>query len=204
MVHLSSALLPSPKQREHTIPYISSVTYSHNHSIVLVHGLGGHRERTWTTKPDSNSCSWPRELLLNDLSSARIITWGYPATTFKLAEVVAVVHPTELANNLCNDLRNLREGNEERPLIFIAHSMGGIVVPKALLHSNESTNDIASLVESACGVIFLGTPHCGSEKADFASIFTSILRIFHPLNDTLIEALKSHNPELQDLQRRFN
>jgi hypothetical protein len=84
--------------------------------------------------------------------------------------------------------------------------MGGLVVQKALLHSNESTSDIGTVVASACGVVFMGTPHCGSEKADFASFFTSIVRFFSPseVNDTLVQAPRSQNPELQDLQRRFN
>jgi hypothetical protein len=95
---------------------------------------------------------------------------------------------------------------EDRPLIFVVHSMGGIVVQKALLHSFESTSDIASVADGTCGIVFVGTPHCGSGKADFASFSTSIVKFFHPagINDTLIQGLRSQNSELQDLQRRFN
>jgi hypothetical protein len=84
--------------------------------------------------------------------------------------------------------------------------MGGVALQKALLHSTESTDKIASVAGGTCSIIFMGTPHRRSEKADFASLFTLIVKFFHPtgVNDTSIQALKSKNPELQELQRRFN
>ncbi len=47
-------------------------------SIVAVHGLNGHREKTWTA---SNGLLWLRDLLPTKIPNARIMTWGYDANT---------------------------------------------------------------------------------------------------------------------------
>lgn len=43
-------------------------------SIIAVHGLGGHREKSWTTE---NGVNWLESLLPVDLPETRIHTWGY-------------------------------------------------------------------------------------------------------------------------------
>jgi hypothetical protein len=51
---------------------------SQNRSIVAIHGLNGHREKTWMT---NGGVSWLRDLLPHDLLNARILSWGYDANT---------------------------------------------------------------------------------------------------------------------------
>jgi hypothetical protein len=46
-------------------------------SIVLVHGLEGDSESTWTYEP--TNLFWPRDLLPKDLPKARILVFSYPA-----------------------------------------------------------------------------------------------------------------------------
>ena len=46
-------------------------------SIVAVHGLGGHREKSWTTPRGTN---WLQSLLPRDIPNSRIMTWGYDAS----------------------------------------------------------------------------------------------------------------------------
>ena len=47
--------------------------------IVFIHGLNGHRKRTWTHE---NGTFWPRDLLPEVFPSARIYTYGYPSEIF--------------------------------------------------------------------------------------------------------------------------
>ena len=47
-------------------------------SIVAIHGLDGHREKTWTA---ANDTLWLRDLLPADLPNARVLSYGYDADT---------------------------------------------------------------------------------------------------------------------------
>lgn len=46
--------------------------------IVAVHGLNGHREKSWTA---SNGVNWLVDLLPADLPNMRVYTLGYDAST---------------------------------------------------------------------------------------------------------------------------
>lgn len=52
-------------------------------SIVAIHGLNGHREKTWS----SNGHIWLRDFLPARIPKARIITWGYDANTHGRSEI---------------------------------------------------------------------------------------------------------------------
>lgn len=78
---------------EGTNPVVESVSYhpmiircvlsNHPlHSIVVIHGLDGHREKTWTAK---NGVHWLRDLLRVDIPEARILAWGYDANTHAIS-----------------------------------------------------------------------------------------------------------------------
>lgn len=46
-------------------------------SIVAIHGLNGHRDKTWAL----NGKVWARDFLPERIHRARIMTWGYDART---------------------------------------------------------------------------------------------------------------------------
>lgn len=66
---LSTFLIPLVK-------FMRSVNIHLITSIILVHGLRGHRRRTWT----KNGVFWPKDLLPSQIHSVRVITYGYDAT----------------------------------------------------------------------------------------------------------------------------
>ncbi|PMD48997.1 hypothetical protein L207DRAFT_595617 [Hyaloscypha variabilis F] len=84
-----------------------------------------------------------------------------------------------------------------RPLIFICHSLGGISVALAYSASRTSKNvtHIHSIYVSTFAVLFLGTPHNGSSKAQLAGIGRQMLDTMVPSRawDTdgqLVDALR--------------
>jgi hypothetical protein len=97
---------------------------------VAVHGLGGHRNETWTGSTNKN---WLRDFLPQQLEDegipARVMSFGYDSRT---AFTKAVTDIDDVANMLLDRVKGERESIEEksRPLIYIAHSLGGIVVKK--------------------------------------------------------------------------
>lgn len=60
-------------------PHVGKATDNRSvSSIVAVHGLNGHREKTWTA---DNNILWLQDLLPKKVSQARIITYGYDSRT---------------------------------------------------------------------------------------------------------------------------
>lgn len=94
--------------------------------IVAVHGLMGDAYNTWT---HSNGHFWLRDSLPEEVPGARIFSFGYPADVFFSLEKGRI---DDHACTLLEDLLDARRGTEQqnRPILFIGHSMGGIVVKK--------------------------------------------------------------------------
>ena len=99
-------------------------------SIVAVHGLGGHWEKTWTHE---NGKLWLRDFLPSQLQdanvNARVMSFGYNSDTFTSKAVTGI---DQEATILLDRLEGSRESGRAkvRPIIFIAHSLGGLVVKK--------------------------------------------------------------------------
>ncbi|KAM5363810.1 hypothetical protein ACJZ2D_011844 [Fusarium nematophilum] len=105
---------------------------------------------------------WPADLLPNDCPNARILTYGYDTKI------------TKYTSGLTNKNSVFAHGKDflyalgrsriiDRPLIFVAHSLGGIVVKEMLAFSSTSDRiELKNIVTWTTGIIFLGTPHRGS------------------------------------------
>jgi len=71
-----------------------------------VHGLNGHREKSWT---DSESnILWLRDLLPLQLPNARVLTFGYDADTLKLSPGVSQLGLNDHAASLVAELLRVR------------------------------------------------------------------------------------------------
>ena len=103
-------------------------------SIVAIHGLNGHREKTWTFegKGKSGDVLWLRDLLPSIIPNARIWTWGYDSRTRSKShgEQLTIKSLYDHGRELVFDLDGERRASNShrRPIIFIVHSLGGIVV----------------------------------------------------------------------------
>lgn len=99
-------------------------------SIVFVHGLTGDRERTW--RHEEEQLSWPQTLLPQKIPNCRVLTFGYDAYVTDLKGLDRMVSTSTVfdhGSSLVLSLGNLRaeDGTSNRPLIFVTHSLGGIV-----------------------------------------------------------------------------
>lgn len=84
------------------------------------------------------------------------------------------------AQNLPNDLATLRESNKNHslPFIFVAHSVGGLVVKDALNYSAETGHKrLKEIVSSTFGICFLGTPHRESKSASLGRTLFRVTEI---------------------------
>ena len=127
-------------------------------SIVAVHGLNGHRERTWTcdNRTGGDGVMWLRDLLPKRIPRARVWTWGYDSRTHTRShrDHLTVKTLYDHGRELVFDLDGARRecGTHQRPIIFVAHSLGGIVVKNV---SPLSASAILSAMMNCLGYLAL-------------------------------------------------
>jgi len=182
--------------------------------LVFVHGLNGDPHNTWTTIP--SNVFWPADLLPQfiDEQKVRVLVYGYDADVTSLAGAGTTkdrIH--NHAERLNADLfanRRIRKATE-RPIIFVAHSLGGLVVKRALIYSSEisgvRTEHLRSIFVSTYGILFLATPHKGADLASWGSFLEWLCKaVPKKALDTspqLIDALKMNSETLQNIDRQF-
>lgn len=168
--------------------------------VVFVHGLRGHPFGTWRTDMgsslDGKNDIWPDVLLANDLRHSRInarlitlgyeagmVSWSSPWPTLTLQERGKVMLDALYAANIG---RSKRADRNASPVVFVTHSMGGILVKKMLLLAKEQAQQQQqeeptaprllprltgkpkaqnNLAANTRGVVFLAVPHFGSDLA---------------------------------------
>lgn len=178
--------------------------------IIFVHGLRGHPIKTWT-KGDT---TWPKDLLPSKMSNARIMTWGYDAQVANFFEKASQSSMFNHAQQLLQDISMERStaDERERPIFFVAHSLGGLVVKDALCESYAESKEVpivnrrtASIKPLTYGIVFLGTPHRGSNKAKWATIATNLMgAVFKDHNSKIIDGLVRGSETLNRTQQSFS
>ena len=170
--------------------------------VILVHGLGGHHYDTWRsgTKVDAwalDPTFWPL-WLARDCEDMAVFSIGYEAPVSRLR--CTAMHLTDQARNILAIVLAdpaLAKG----PLVFIGHSLGGLVV-KQLLRTAESMASYdagaASLIQRIEKVAFLATPHSGS---GWATLGDRLRILVHPSAATA--ALVRNDPSLRDLNNWY-
>lgn len=149
---------------------------------------------------------WPRDLLPAVLPAVRIFTWGYDVDVANLVGRTAQESIYEHANVLLSDLADSRTTPEEkeRPIIFVAHSLGGIVVKDALGRSSGAKSYLSAIFPATFGICFLGTPHRGSEAASLGKMVVEISKLFFRYPNTqVLRALEVNSETLDRVDTTF-
>lgn len=90
----------------------------------------------------------------------------------------------------------------QRPIVFAAHSLGGLVCEEALNLSSKR-HDLASIWPNTLGIIFMGTPHGGSYLASWGSTVAKYVNIFHGVNREILGNLQPGSSDLQRTEEDF-
>ncbi|KAK2016906.1 hypothetical protein LZ32DRAFT_523852 [Colletotrichum eremochloae] len=127
--------------------------------IVAVPGLGSHPLGTF--KSPDNDDVWLRDFLPQDIPDVRILLYGYDTT---LPGSLSKQSLANLGRNLVERIIAFRERDEtyHRPIVFIGHSLGGLLIKEALIYAHR--NRIASyqqFLHTCYGLCFFGVPHLG-------------------------------------------
>ena len=160
-------------------------------NVIFVHGLEGNPMTSWTNS--GNGGFWP-EWLAEDFPQLNIWTIGYEAalTAWKANTLPLQARATTILERLATT-----EELGDKPICFITHSMGGLVVKQMLNTGN--TQNIArykKVTENTRGVVYIATPHDG---AGLASLLNSPLKLIFRPNVTVAQLEKTH-PTLMNLK----
>ncbi|KAE8132323.1 hypothetical protein BDV38DRAFT_261751 [Aspergillus pseudotamarii] len=109
----------------------------------------------------------------------------------------------EQTRNLLIQLSLERKACEYWPILFIAHSLGGIVVKESLVQARLCMS-YGTIGESTIGIAFFGAPHQGSCLALIGDVFAKVVRatLRNPRN-TFMNALKSDDLYAREISSNF-
>ncbi|TGO50223.1 hypothetical protein BCON_0188g00030 [Botryotinia convoluta] len=152
--------------------------------IIIVPGLQGAATAGSSENEKGPERLWLYDLLPKSLPTARIFNFGYQSDAISLVNSRGSVIST-YAENLLESLTAFRVPHQEaslflsrvaplRPIVFLAHSLGGLVVQKALIVASTGDRaDFFSIKRSTSAILFFATPHHTDHKGIF-----NILRYF--------------------------
>ncbi|KAK3941871.1 hypothetical protein QBC46DRAFT_285358, partial [Diplogelasinospora grovesii] len=151
------------------------------------------------------SCSWVRPLAASTTSDTRVFLFTYQLE----------IDGSSLWDQLLNQSYALISGLDEnralpghhlRPLLFICHSLGGLVLKRALtlgVRSRQAYQDATS------GIIFLGSPHLASASAEGWGIVKLLMKANRKdisvdnMTDYEMECIMSTCRQFEDLHLTF-
>lgn len=172
--------------------------------IIFVHGLGGDSRRTWSKNHDP-ALFWPEVWLPFEpgVSAARILTFGYDANWRGASRSLSNI--SDFAKELLFEMRFARGRSSEelnigaKPIIFVVHSMGGLVVKKAFLLGLHD-EAYSKMVSAISAIVFLSTPHRGSNLAE---TLNRVLSASFQSPKSFISDLTKCSPVIEELNEQF-
>lgn len=144
--------------------------------VVFLHGIRGGAFMTWKVGRSSiegqekldridHSICWPSSWLASRFPRIRLISAEYAAPATGWEGESLPLHAT--ASHLADKLYAAGIGN--RPVVFISHSMGGLIVKEILGRGveKESSKSMRTISNACVGTVFYSVPHAGSKLADW-------------------------------------
>ncbi|GKT67556.1 NB-ARC domain-containing protein [Colletotrichum tofieldiae] len=120
---------------------------------------------------------------------SRIFLYQYNATAVYGKDRSTFV---DKANDLLEDIRLEREDAESRPILFLGHSMGGLLIKQALINAHHNPNYL-SIKDATSGLAFFATPHNGGDEklVNFGSLAAKVaIATGFQKGDDVLEVLK--------------
>ncbi|KAG9484010.1 hypothetical protein GDO78_009752 [Eleutherodactylus coqui] len=179
--------------------------------ILFVHGLLGAAFKTWrqqdrdqrldesTAQEENYTECWPKDWLAVDCPTLRIISVEYDTHlsdwNVKCPEDNHRKSMAYRSSELLNKLKMAGVG--KRPIIWVSHSMGGLLVKKMLVNASRD-EDMQDFVKNTRGIAFYSVPHHGSRLAEYS--VNARLLLFPSIE---VKELSKDSPALKELNDEF-
>ncbi|KMQ95175.1 protein serac1 [Lasius niger] len=147
----------------------------------------------------SKSLCWPKDWLPMDIPSLRLIGINYGTSLSMWAPFCPIESKTnfikERSEEFVSKLTMANVG--QRPLIWVGHSMGGLLVKKMLVEEWK-TGDKHGICKNTKAILFYGTPHRGSQVAALKQMTQMLI---WPTVE--VQELREESPQLLRLHEEF-
>ncbi|KAF3702893.1 Protein SERAC1 Serine active site-containing protein 1 [Channa argus] len=180
--------------------------------VLFIHGILGAAFKTWRQKDqnmskeeteeemrdDYTEC-WPKSWLAADCPNLRVLSVEYDSHLSDwMAKCPAENQRKSLAYRSQEMLKKLKlAGVGERPVIWVAHSMGGLLVKKMLLDASVDP-EMLELLKNTKGIVFYSVPHHGTSVAEYS---VSVRYLLFPSVE--VRELCKDSPALRNLNENF-
>ncbi|XP_048392552.1 protein SERAC1 isoform X2 [Stegostoma tigrinum] len=175
--------------------------------VLFIHGLLGAAFKTWRQKDQSDmedkdanyTACWPKTWLTADCPNLRILSVEYDSHLSDWRSKCPVENERKsMAYRGRELLTKLKAaGVGDRPVVWVAHSMGGLLVKKMLLDASEDP-EMRSVVQNTRGIVFYSVPHRGSRLAEY-----SVSARFLLFPSIEVKELSKDSPALRELNDNF-
>ncbi|KAI4282990.1 MAG: hypothetical protein L6R38_002516 [Xanthoria sp. 2 TBL-2021] len=158
---------------------------------------------------DGELVYWPKHLLPEALPSARVFVYGYDTKVrHTLGAPVSKNNVYDIASDFLRTLEAERRSQPSRPLMFIAHSLGGIVVKELLRQSyglQVQHSHLHRIYKATAAVMFFGTPHGGADPRGFREhVVEQVARAAGlTVNEQIVSTLLPTSERLRELRDEF-
>ncbi|KAM6954199.1 protein SERAC1 [Aplochiton taeniatus] len=180
--------------------------------VLFVHGLLGAAFKTWRqqdcdateeeksagSREDYTEC-WPQSWLAADCPNLRVLSVEYDS---HLSDWRAKCPVENQRKSLAYRSRELLDklksaGVGDRPVIWVAHSMGGLLVKKMLMDAAKDP-EMRGLMKNTKGIVFYSVPHHGTFMAEYS---VNVRYLLFPSIE--VKELCRDSPALRDLNENF-
>jgi hypothetical protein len=170
--------------------------------IIAVPGLGSNPDTAFDsfkkTSDGRTQFNWLTDDkgLRDKFPTARVLL--YKAESRWIKEAAVNQSMKNLASNLLTAIQS------DRPIIFVGHSMGGLIVAKAITLAAFRSEDYPNVLPCITGCLFFGTPFQGSAATGKAIMLAELLE---PVNQAAVSRVLNFlvpgNEALDELRNDF-
>lgn len=191
-VHQGIKTLYAPKNEEPDV------------DIVFVPGLGADPVNSWVSSTPNNEFNWGSHEsgLQKDFPKSRILLYQNESAWIGQLKVKQYIH--NLSSTLLHGLQSERGKYPRRPIVFIGHSMGGLIIAKAIVIADSRRDIFPQMFEAISGCVLFGTPFKGAPSAALASLWAKIGEKYDQATPSkLLDLMKPEDEALNELRNDF-
>ena len=139
--------------------------------LIVVPGLGSHALGSFRSSEGTDV--WLRDFLPKDIPGIRVLLYGYDSTLVGGDSKSSI---SDLGKAFLESVRAYKSETETeatyRPIIFLGHSLGGLLIKEALSLACDDKDDVwnVALSKSTYALLFFGVPNLGLRNSQLETI----------------------------------